>query len=157
MLKQKTSVITASVPDAGSIPAVSIGYLAGVLDADGSFSIVKDGNGFKPQTSISNGCLRMLKWCAHLCGIPHSLCQKKKVKSTHSDNCDLKWTYNRAIQVAELVYPHLLVKAARAQCLIQWRDVVHCNGRYNDEQFILRNALIAKIRKLNTLGMKIKN
>ena len=153
MPKQKIPANTASVLRAVSPPAVFIAYLAGIIDADGSLSIVKDGNGFKPQASISNGCYPMLTWCANVVGLPHCICLKKKQKSTHNDNWDLKWAYNHAIAVANLVSPYLLIKLSQAHYLSAWKDVVQRNGRYTPEQLKARNQLVSSIRALNKRGV----
>jgi hypothetical protein len=123
-----------------------------MLDADGSFSIVKDGNGFKPQVSISNSCRSMLEWCAGIINVPFSISKKRKEKITHKQNWDIKWTYNHAVVVSEMVLPYLLVKRERALCIVEWINVRKRNGRYTSEELIQRDALIAKLRHLNQRG-----
>ena len=129
---------------------VDITYLAGMMDADGSFCIVKSRNGYEPRASISNGCRPMLEWCAAFVDQPHSITLKKKQKDYHSDNYDLKWSYNAALAVAALVRNHLRVKSRQAKCICRWSDVVKRNGRYTKTELQCRNDLVAEIKLLNT-------
>lgn len=62
---QKTSVHIASTLDAGSIPAISIAYFAGMLDANGSF---------KKQTGSTNPRFKSMKhvWQCETCDATHA-------------------------------------------------------------------------------------
>lgn len=131
---------------------VQIAYLAGIIDGEGSVSIVKDRNGFKPQLTISNNFKPLLLWCRDVVGLSASLSSKKPRKETHAISYDLRWSYNKAIQVAIIISPYIIVKKSQIRCLLKWPDVVKRNGRYAENELKLRNTLIDELRNLNQHG-----
>ena len=127
-----------------------VSYLAGIIDGEGTITILKRGNSFHPVVSIANTSLELLRWCKARVGLPSVICTKKPQFANHSLSYHIQWRFDAALQVTKMCLPYLIVKKSHAQTLLQWKSVVRRNGRYSSEELGSRNDIIHKIRAQNS-------
>lgn len=127
-------------------------YLAGLIDGEGSISLVVHGKGQlpQPQLNISNTNLKVLKWVKKkvCCG---SIMKKNPRKPNHS--VSFTWQISRAgrvMQVLSEIDNFLIIKKPHAKLILnEYKKVTPRNGRYSKEIMRKKMQLVAKIRKLN--------
>ena len=128
-------------------------YIAGFIDADGSISILKDRNCYKPIVTISNCDKAVLEYIKGLVD-SGSISTKKPRKINHRVSYSLAIVYNKALELLNICLPYLRTKLPQAQAVLKWKTVVKINGKYTIEELNTRNSLIKEVHMLNTYGKK---
>lgn len=111
------------------------GYLAGIIDGEGTIILTKDKEFRYPTIAVSSCTLGILETVKEICdgGV---ITPKRTYKSTHSPSWAWKIERQRAIAILEEVTPFLKEpkKKARAELIIKdYTRLTPRNGRYTDE------------------------
>lgn len=111
------------------------GYIAGIIDGEGSICLTKSGKWRHPTIQISSTTYEMLEYVQSIIGGTISK------KTENGVNCKqayaYKIDYQRAIQVLQEIveYLHEPKKKARAMWIVQkYSEVTSRNGRYNAQK-----------------------
>ena len=127
-----------------------VAYLAGIIDGEGTISIMKRGNNFFPTVSIANTSKELMDWCKNRVGEKACVCRKAPRSERHSLSYHIRWRFDAALNVAELCLPYLIIKKDHARTILMWKSVVRRNGRYCPAELQLRDPLVDSIRALNS-------
>lgn len=127
------------------------GYIAGIIDGEGSICLTKSGKWRHPTIQISSTTYEMLEYVQSVIGGTISK------KSENGANCKqayaYKIDYQRAIQVLQEIVEHLHEpkKKARAMWIIQkYDEVTSRNGRYSAQKEQAKIAFEEKFFQLET-------
>lgn len=122
---------------------ITIEYIAGFFDADGSVSLAKAGgkkrqNMRSPTLSFANIDRALLEEIKTFFGGGGSIYTKKAKKHEHTDTYELKMRTHQTVEALRQMYPHLLhaKKRYRAQLIINeyYSVTVNRGGRYTEER-----------------------
>lgn len=118
---------------------MTIEYISGFFDADGSISLMANGRGKNKtiQISFHNNELDILKDIQlyfDKLDLKGFISIKPAKKETHSDSYELKYVYNKALEVAKLLKSSHPKKLHRINtCLKYYKKVTPRNGKYSNE------------------------
>ena len=130
-----------------------IAYLAGIVDGEGTISVHKTHGNRKntnavPYVSISNTNEALIKWIRSRVG--GILRTRKPCKSHYKIAYDLRFYYNRALDLITLIYPYLIVKRNQAHLLLtKYKECTPRNGKYTKKVLEAKHALVFEMRALN--------
>lgn len=114
---------------------LDIGYIAGIIDGEGTITLTKDKEFRYPVISVASCTLSILEELRRICG-GGVISSKKTYKPTHSPSWNWKIERRRAIAVLEEVTPYLHEpkKKARAELILKdYTRLTPRNGKYTDE------------------------
>lgn len=111
------------------------GYVAGIIDGEGTISLEKDKEFRHPTISVASCTLAILQEIQRICdgGV---IASKRTYKAGHSPSWKWSIHYQRAIAILEEVTPFLKEpkKKARAELILKdYTRLTPRNGRYTDE------------------------
>lgn len=111
------------------------GYLAGIIDGEGTITLTKDKEFRYPTISVASCTVGILETIKEICdgGV---ITPKRTYKSNHSPSWSWKIERQRAIAVLEEVAPHLKEpkKKARAELILEnYTRLTPRNGKYTEE------------------------
>lgn len=127
------------------------GYIAGIIDGEGSICLTKQGKWRHPTIQISSTTKEMLEYVQSIIGGTISL--KNERNTSHKQAYAYKIDYQRAIEVLEEIVNllHEPKKKARALFIIQnYNNVTSRNGRYSAEKEQAKIAFEEKFFQLET-------
>lgn len=126
---------------------MSLEYISGFFDADGSISLIRiHSNEHKSiQISISNNEKTILEEIqAFLWGrlkIKGAVSTKKARRPNHSSNFELKYTRNNALKLIEHLSCHHPKKVHRIETALKfYKSVTKRNGKYNEKDLARKLA-----------------
>jgi len=100
------------------------------------------------MATIANNSLDLLQWIQSKVG--GNICSKKKRQAHHGDSYALSLKQDRAISFLNDNKGYLIVKKQQAELITgEYKEVTHRAGKYSPEMLMKKEALVAKIRKLN--------
>lgn len=112
------------------------GYLAGLIDGEGSVMLMATGAGkYKvPQVSVASTDYEIMSFLKeHLGG---TISKKPTYAEHHKDSWTWKVTHNKAIELLKIIEPFMLIpkKKKRARLIIEkYKEVTPRNGKYSEE------------------------
>lgn len=125
-------------------------YLAGIVDGEGTVTLMKHHKNETPTPSVSvaNCNMKLLKWIkARVGGV---IVSKKKYKTYHTDSFAWSVRQDRAIRLLGEIRGYLIVKRPQAQLIVnRYKAVTHRTGRYTPGMLAKKMRLVAQIRALN--------
>ena len=113
------------------------GYIAGLIDGEGSISLYRDHASQKfryPAVEITSTTLPMLEMVKNIAG--GSISKQKVYKSTYKQSWHYQVKSNKAIALLEEIKDYLLEpkKKARAELICStYKTVTPRNGKYSEE------------------------
>lgn len=116
---------------------INLNYISGFFDADGSISIVNNGTKYKiPQISFHNTQLIILEtiqqYLYDYYNIKGHITKKPSKKINHKDSYDLKYVYNNAYNLCDLLISHHPKKIHRINVINKfYKKVTPRNGKYS--------------------------
>lgn len=145
------------------ITEVQAAYLAGCFDADGSVSISKSGAGtqgiknprYVLRINIVNTSVELMNWLYENFG---GLIKKRPLINPEKHRQTYDWSYDngKAIDVLELMEPHLIVKQERVRLGIEllrgWKTNHGRGAQTSAEEVARREALYQRMKALNQFG-----
>jgi hypothetical protein len=123
-------------------------YIAGIIDGEGTISIHRRQNKRVPVLSVTNTDYKIINYLYEVMGTG-TISIRKPRKDNHKTGYCIKWIYDNAINLVKEVYPYLIIKKDQADYILQWKDVVKRNGKYNAVELMLREQLVESIQSLN--------
>ena len=134
------------------IPLIEVekAYLAGIIDGEGTVTLMKHHKNETPTPSVSvaNNNLGLLKWIKSTVG--GTITSKKKRLPHHNDSYAWHIRQDRAIRVLNELKQYLKIKKQQAELITTtYKKVTHRAGKYTPELLARKNELVAKIRILN--------
>jgi len=124
-------------------------YISGFFDADGSISLMRANKGCNKtlQVSFSN-CEKLIlesikDYINKETGATGHISSKKKKEEHHSQNYDLKYTYNNGYLVMSKINSLHPKKIHRWKVYQQIQECTPRNGKYTEEQRAERSRLEA--------------
>ena len=124
--------------------------MAGIVDGEGTVTLAKDRKNQTPTPSVSvaNNDLKLLQWIRER--VAGTIISKKKRLAHHSDSYAWSIKQDRALRFLKEIRFYLIVKKPQADLILkEYKAVTHRAGKYIPEMLEKKNALVAKIRKLN--------
>lgn len=142
-----------------SLSEIELGYIAGILDGEGSIHICRSHGYFLPRVGISNTYKPLIAWLKRKIGCDY-IHVFKYGYNTHKRPCYYLSFENRQKITALLktLLPYLIVKRRHAEIMLEYLSLRQQNlskgqNRVYTEQEL---ALYFKLKKLNRRGNKIK-
>lgn len=125
-------------------------YLAGIVDGEGTVTLMKHHKNETPTPSVSvaNNNLELLQWIKARCeGV---IVSKKKYKTHHKNSYAWSVRQDRAIRLLDEIKQYLIIKRPQADLITKkYKSVTHRTGKYSPEMLKKKMRLVADIRKLN--------
>lgn len=126
-------------------------YAAGILDGEGSISLVRvhKTRSPSPQVSVSSTDRELLNWLQERFG--GTIVRKRTYKPHHSPSYDWKVTDRKALSVLACLRPFLVIRRKIERCDLLLADYLACtprNGRYTVEQRERKQRLIERFSSL---------
>ena len=131
-------------------------YIAGIVDGEGSIGLWRHHKNetHTPNVSIANNSLPLLQWIQSKAG--GGIVSKKKRQAHHGDSYAWVLRQDRAISFSNEIKSYLIIKKQQAGLITgEYKAVTHRAGKYTPEMLIKKEALVAKIRKLNLRQMNV--
>lgn len=134
-----------------------IGYLAGVIDGEGSLAIEKLSPRknrkycyFTPRLVVVNTNKQLMDWLVNKIGGKYHA--RKLIVGRKQ--CYSWFIFGKLIEkVIKLIIPLLICKRQLAELILQFRETVGKTGWHVTEEVLqLRNSMYLKSRELNKLG-----
>lgn len=135
------------------VSQLELGWLAGIIDGEGSITIVKRGQTFVPTVKMSNTSKKLIdKYCEilDLLNISYKCYGRQK-----QGNRKYQWEVcvdgrPRVMQFLLIIQDSLISKQTQAEKVLNWIELrgVNLRGPYTEQQY----NLINDIRKLNGRG-----
>jgi hypothetical protein len=106
-----------------------LGYIAGVIDGEGSISIIKASTkynfSYQLRLIVTNTDYRMLKWLKDTIGYGNVLERKRKVSNPKWSNVYIyAITANKAKDLLKAIYPYLVIKREQADIAIEFTKTI---------------------------------
>ena len=133
-----------------SLNEVEKAYIAGIVDGEGTIGLWRHHKNetASPMVTIANNSLDLLQWIQSKVG--GNICSKKKRQAHHGDSYALSLKQDRAICFLNEIKSYLIIKKQQAELITgEYKTVTHRAGKYTPEMLVKKEALVAKIRKLN--------
>jgi hypothetical protein len=114
-------------------------YIAGLIDGEGSISLIRLHNNQHPSPfiSISSSDFELLEWIQNITGLG-SIIRKKNYKPTmHKESYTLNIKYNEAFLLLNEVTDYLVLTRKKQRALLilsEYKSVTPRNGRYSKEK-----------------------
>jgi len=125
-------------------------YLAGIIDGEGTVTLMKHHKNETPcpSVSVANNNLELLKWIKSVFG--GVISSKKKRLPHHNESYAWAIMQDRAIRFLNEIKQYLIIKKPQAELITRsYKAVTHRAGKYTPEMLRKKNELVAEIRKLN--------
>lgn len=114
-----------------------LSWLAGFMDGEGSFVIIKSGGRIQPRVQVNNTHYPTLSWLTEkltVLGLPHYVGTKKGGLHKHDPyNRKQQWVimvagFKRSIRWCQALLPYLVTKRRQAELLLEF-----CHSRLSNE------------------------
>lgn len=152
--------------DPANVPQMTpfqIGYLAGIVDGEGTISIHKcrpTGRGgqfrYQPTMSIAGTDSRLTEYLGATLDATQNSHIRRRERPEHKPQFVTGWYGYRCYPIIKLVEPHLLIKREQAQIVMRYIEsraqMPGYNHPYTDEQ----HELYERIRQLNLRGLPLE-
>lgn len=126
---------------------MNFGYISGFFDADGSISLlsIHKNENKTLQLSFSNNEREILEriqnFLENEMGLKGSISKKRARKDGHSDNFELKYTRNAALELADKLECYHPKKKFRMMVALKYYKKVTCrNGKYSPKAHSRKTA-----------------
>lgn len=118
-------------------------YLAGIIDGEGSISLIRINKNKlpAPMISIASADKELLDWVVQTTGTGKIIKKKNYKPDTHKESYSLNITYWRAIEILKEITPYLVIerKKKRALLIIQkYPSLTPRNGRYSPQLLLAK-------------------
>lgn len=133
-----------------SLREVEKAYLAGIVDGEGTVTLIKHHQNETPMptVSVANNNLQLLEWIKSKVG--GIIVSKKKRLTHHNDSFAWSVRQDRAIRFLNEIKQYLIVKKQQADLITtMYKAVTHRAGKYTPEMRVMKEDLVNKIRVLN--------
>lgn len=132
---------------------LELGWLAGIIDGEGSISVVKRGPTYVPQVRMANTSKKLVdKYCEILDKLEISYhCYGKQKEGNRKYQWDVAVTGRpRVLKFLSLIQDLLIAKQKQAEKVCEWIESrgLDLRGPYTDQQL----QIINDIRQLNGRG-----
>lgn len=124
-------------------------YISGFFDADGYITLLRPGKGrnktlYVGFTNVEKDILLEIQsFVQNELGIKGFITTKKSKNENHSDSHELKYVYNNALKVIEMIETYHPKKQHRKKVVIeQYIRLTPRNGKYTEEMKIEREKMI---------------
>jgi hypothetical protein len=148
---------------------IKIGYMAGIIDGEGSVSLRRSNNNrrsFNPMIQVTNTNKEMLNWInANFSGAvyKHTWGHYGKHKNEKAAWLWQLKNHNDVEDFLKLIYPYLIIKKKQAELVLKYIDL-HWHGNFNAKNTAYYPENLAKkelkifldLWKLNSRGMKAR-
>ena len=117
---------------------VDVAYLAGLIDGEGTITLVRETKFRKPSVSIASTSFELVSWCKETVGAG-TIASKRLYKSHHKKSYTWTVKFQTAVKVIEKVLPFLREpeKKRRALLIIENYDSITVrNGKYTQAQIL---------------------
>ncbi|AYO31488.1 hypothetical protein D2962_13565 [Biomaibacter acetigenes] len=113
-------------------------YIAGIIDGEGSITLVKQhkNRNPSPMISVASTDLELLIWMKKTINGGTIIKKKNYNPENHLNSYVFNLTYNKALKLLQEIEPYLVIerKKQRARLLInEYKQVTPRNGKYNEE------------------------
>ena len=132
----------------------SRGYVAGVIDCDGSICIVKNGNGsLRLKLAVYNSSRALTDWFAQTLGGKVATTKPRSERRS----TEYSWSvYNaQASELIQLVLPYMVVKRRQALLGIEFASTLdRVDSRLPDVFRSIRHRVYEEMKELNMRGVR---
>jgi len=131
-------------------------YIAGIVDGEGSIGLWRHHKNetHTPNVTVANNSLPLLQWIQSKAG--GGITSKKKRQAHHGDSYAWSVRQDRAISFLNEIKGYLIIERQQAELITgEYKAVTHRAGKYTPEMLMKKEALVAKIRKLNARQMNV--
>lgn len=125
-------------------------YLAGIVDGEGSVTLMKHHKNETPipYVSVTNNNAELIRWIKSIVG--GTVCTRKARLPQHNTTYVWSVRHDRAIRFLNEIKVYLIVKRQQADLITSsYKNVTSRSGRYTPEMLARKYELVAEIRKLN--------
>lgn len=140
-----------------SLSVANSSYITGLIDADGSITLVKRHRNENRQliVSISNNEIQILDYVRLVTGAGH-ISKKRKYAEHHKINHTFKLTNRQALDLLSQITPFLRShKKNRAELVLEnYVDLTPRNGKYTRELLARREIFIKNFHEIKPLSLK---
>lgn len=128
-------------------------YIAGIIDGEGSISLVKFHHNQHPSPliSISSSDLELLEWIKEITSFGKIVAKKNYNPHKHKDSFTLNIKYNQAISLLKEIVDYLVLtrKRKRAELILEeYKKVTPRNGRYSAELLVKKKQFYERLISL---------
>lgn len=128
-------------------------YIAGIIDGEGSISLVKFHKNQLPSPliSIPSSDLELLEWIKNITGYGTIIRKKNYNPDKHKDSYTLNIKYNEAISLLNDVTPYLIIERKKKRALLilsDYKKVTPRNGRYSKELLTQKQEFYEKFMSI---------
>lgn len=123
-----------NTPKEKIMKSTTAAYIAGILDGEGTITLVKRNSHRYPIVSVSSTSKELLDFLRHEVG--GTICNHKTYKDHHKQSWSWRLTSNNALNLLNDVIPFMLEKKKlyRANILLnEYKSVTPRNGKYTEE------------------------
>jgi hypothetical protein len=138
---------------------VEIGYLAGMIDGEGSIYIQdrKQGNykHYFPRFQITNTNKEVMYWIKETFGGTIYLKKRNHIKPHWKDQVEWFTTRESMDKLLPLIIPHLIIKKKHAKIMQEFRATFSGKAggkRVPEESLIIRERCYKELKRLNQRG-----
>ncbi|MDE1921318.1 MAG: LAGLIDADG family homing endonuclease [Candidatus Omnitrophica bacterium] len=131
-------------------------YIAGIVDGEGTIGLWRHHRNetHTPNVTVANNSLTLLQWIKSKAG--GGIVSKKKRQAHHNDSYAWSVRQDHAISFLNEIKRYLIIKRQQAELITgEYKAVTHRAGKYTPEMLMKKEALVAKIRKLNQRQMNV--
>ena len=125
-------------------------YIAGIVDGEGTLGLWRHHKNetHTPNVTVANNDLALLQWIRSKVG--GVIVTKKKRQAHHRDSYAWSIRQDRAIDFLNEIKMYLIVKRPQAELITgEYKSVTHRAGKYTPEMLKKKEALAAKVARLN--------
>ena len=128
-------------------------YIAGIIDGEGSISLIKFHHNQHPSPliSISSSDLELLEWICIKTGYGRITKKKNYKPAVHKDSYTLNIRYNQALELLKYISPYLVIKRKKDRALLllsKYKSLTVRNGRYSREQLAAKEQFYREFIEL---------
>lgn len=139
----------------GNLTESNLGYLAGIIDGEGTVTLIRKHRNEmpSPEITIATTSSELLSWLATHVGCGHV---RKKIRRSASHRQAFTWCVrgNKALDLLMLIKERLHIKKPHADIICsQYKKLTPRNGRYTAEMEQAKLSLFAEIKTLNKKGI----
>ena len=137
-----------------SLDEGSRGYVAGVVDCDGSICIIRDKNGYlRLKLGVYNSCKGMTDWFSAKLG------GKSTSSRPRNSRCSTEYSWSvynqKAADVIGLILPYMVVKRRQALLAIEFASTLgRSDARLPNVFKEIRQRVYEEMKELNMRGMR---
>ena len=137
---------------------VQIGYLAGIVDGEGTISLGRTLKrrdwGYSMQVAVTNTNLKLLNWCKNITNIGTIDKASERIGPKRKQVYSWRVAYKDIPLFLMTIKTHLIIKKEQAELMLEYFE--KCRGTSNnevpDEILILRSIIYEELRELNKKG-----